>query len=506
MSRIETPMKFRTLMMLTTLLFAVGRAGASEQSEAIYSRGLINFHAGRYQDALAELEQAVAADADDVYARYYRGVTRARLNDYRGAADDLRAVAEANPQLEQATLELGVALVEGEEYRAALPWLERAQQVESLQPEASFFLGIAQLRLGQLDAARGNFERSANDPRLSLATSYYQGVVAYQSKDRSSAEAHFKQVVAAQPDSEMAREANRFLEAIANGSTIASSALYSVYAEVGFQYDSNVQLAPSDDSIKSDQGISDQADGRATILAGGTLTPWRSEHAQLSLGYEFFQSLHFDLDDFNLQDHRPVVQFSYDWAPVRMGVQGRYDFYLQQTHSFLQQAQVVPWFAIDEGEWTHSELIPRFRYRDFLDDPEDPVLDGFNYSVLARQYLHLGQADRYLYVGYRFDHEDPSDHDGEPFGYDGHEINTGIGFTLPAEIGLQAEYAFRHESYGDGSKGRDDDEHLVGFAISKALFEHFSVTLAYFGDFNRSNKGPFRYDRNVGSIAFGVRF
>jgi Flp pilus assembly protein TadD len=106
------------LIVSVCLLISTG-AGASEQSERLYSRGLVDFHTGRYTQALTLFQRAVDADPDDVYARYYRGVIYARLNDFAAAATDLRRVVAKHPNLAQAKLELGMALVQGRAYQEA---------------------------------------------------------------------------------------------------------------------------------------------------------------------------------------------------------------------------------------------------------------------------------------------------------------------------------------------------------------------------------------------------
>lgn len=479
---------------------------ASEQSEKLYSSGLVEFHAGRYQQALQLFDQAVKADPKDVYARYYRGVTRGRLQDFTGAIEDLRSVLEAKPDLTQGCLELGVALVQTQQYREAIPWLARAQQVAALDGEASFFLGLAQLQLGDLDQAAKNFARAAAaDPAVAVSASYYQGVIAYQRGDWSAAENHFRSVVSASPDSEIGGEASAFL-ARGRGAGVPAAAIYTLFGSVGLQYDSNVQLAPSDEQIKTQQNIGRQSDGRVTLTAGGAFMPWRGERGSLTVGYEFFQSLHFDLHQFNLQDHRPIIQLAFDLDALQLGVQGRYDYYLQETGSFLQQVMVVPWLSVPESEFGRSEVVVQTRYRDFFQSPLKPVLDGFDYGPLLRQYVYLGSPNRYIFGGFRYDHETPQYNSGNRFEYDGYEGNAGFGVDLPAEIIARLEYAFRHEDYAAASGGRRDQESLLGVALEKSLTEHFNVTLAYFGDYNNSNQEAFNYSRNVVSVAVGVRY
>ena len=113
-TRCDTPMRCAVLAALVACLLIAAAAGAAQHSEQLYSRGLVEFHAGRYADAFRLFDDAVHADPQDVQALYYRGVTGARLGDFRAAVNDLRAVLTMRPDLDQAALELGVALVEAD--------------------------------------------------------------------------------------------------------------------------------------------------------------------------------------------------------------------------------------------------------------------------------------------------------------------------------------------------------------------------------------------------------
>jgi tetratricopeptide (TPR) repeat protein len=490
------------LLAIAVLLVAQVALG-SEQSERLYSRGLVDFHAQRYSEALALFEQAVQADPSDPYALYYRGITHGRLGDYSAAATDLRAALAKKPDLEQAPLELGAALVQTGNSREALPWLETAQRNPTTNGQASLFLGIAQLRLGDLDAARANFTRAAAaDPTLDLSARYYAGVADYRAGRTDDAQAKFSAVATSSPDSPLGHEAAAFLERLqASGAPPP----YQLYAGVGFQYDSNVVLAPSNEALKNQLGISRQSDGRFTLNAGGIYTTAvPNTPLYLSLGYDFFQSLHFELHQFNLQDHRGMVQLTGTQGPVQFGMLGRYDYYFLEEQSFLQEGTALPWVSVNEGSDGRTEVFYRMRRRDFLKLPFNGLNDGFNHAAGIRQYVYLFSPDRFLAVGYRFDTEDPINAQGNQFGYDGHEINVGLGWTFPRGIATEADYAYRHETYAQQSAGRQDNVNEVVVAISKEVTAHLRVTAAYFGTVNNSNQPVFQYDRNVGSLAFEV--
>lgn len=488
--------------------FTGGFAVASEQSTRLYSRGLVEFHAGRFGQALTLFDQAVASDPDDAYARYYRAVTRGRLHNLDGAISDLGVALASKPDFDQAALELGAALVETGAPREAVPWLQQAQRAPASDAQASLFLGLAQLRLGQLIAARQNFQRAAKDPEQFLPAQYYQGVVNYREGRWSEAENQFGEVVRRSPDSDIKHEAELFLKKI-HGSERST---HEIYGAMGFQYDSNVVLAPSNEIIKQAAGISRQSDGRMTLAAGGTYTLWRRDQTQLSAGYDFFQSLHSRLTEFNLQDHQPSLQLVTAAGAFQFGVLGRYDYFLLSTESFLQEGTVLPWVTVVEHRG-RTELFYRMRRRDFI-KRSFWVRDAFNHSAGFRQFLYLDSPEHYLSLGYRFDREDPIDTrsslNSDQFAYDGHEVSAGVGWTFRAQVAAELAYAYRYENYAPPSHGRRDDQHQFALVVRKDLNTQLALVAGYFGTINNSDNDfgdrRFDYERHIGSLALEARF
>jgi tetratricopeptide (TPR) repeat protein len=503
---------------LLLALLIPAAAHASESSERLYSRGLVELHAGRTAQAQALFDRAVDADPNDPYALYYRGVTRARAKDLAGGIADLRAALRKKPDFPEAALDLGVALIESGAYGEALPYLEQAQASPALEGNASLYMAIAELRLKEYDAARQSLRRAAaKDPTLALPALYYEALVDFEQGRNAQAEEHFQSVVTMSPSTEMGRQASAFLDQLRRG----RRRRYRVYGALGLQYDSNVVLAPDDSAIKTEEGISNQADGRVVITAGGTYIPWHNDWAQVQLGYEFFQSLHFNLTDFDLQDHRPEVQIAARWNLLHLGVVGRYDFYLRETSSFLQEVATIPWVTVEEPGIGRADFYCRLRRRDFFQNDFE-VRNAWNYAPGMRQYFYLGSPQRYLAVGYQFDREDPVIRSGatqeqrnqaNAFAYDGNEVNFGFGWTLPWLVYTELGYAYRHEQYPDnslfvpgGDSGRVDKIHQVTALLRRPIGPYVQVVAGYFGTFNNSNDPPFQYQRNIGSLTVEVSF
>lgn len=523
---------------LAVVVCIAARTGASEPSLLRSSEGIEHFHADDYQEALALLERAIQADDTDFEAHYDHAMTlirqyrqamvgELRLGDRAlvdRAIEDLRRVLALKSGLPRAVLELGIALVEagdhcdegGEEdtargyYREASEALTSVLHVPDFEPEASLFLGMAQFRLGETAAALRNLERAAATPALEVPAAYYQGVIYYRQNSWGLAEAQFARVLALARNSDMGRESKKYLDVMGAGRS------YSVYGAVGFEYDSNVVLAPSDEARKTAFAITDQADGRATITVGGGWMPLRTEHVRLSLAYEFYQSLYFNLTNLNLQDHRPSVSVTGRWGRYELGAIGQYDYDLLGGESFVQQGIALPWVRVLENEFGHSELYYRFRGQDYMDEDFDRRVDGFDHAIGARQFVYLGNPERSLWVGYRYD---LSDVVSSRYDYNGHLGEVGVRWTLP-RYALESNVAYwlHHEDYGSASQTfsgdpprpqgaqRRDNDHAVRLSLQKKLTAWWLVRCSYYGAFSQSNQATFEYDRHVASVATEVRF
>lgn len=497
----------RWVLGLLVALLVPGVALASEESRKLTARGLFLLQSGFEADALNVFEEAVSADAQDVDARYYRGMLRGSRGDLGTAVADLRAVMAARPDFDEAALELGIALVQTGAFSEAVAWLEQAQRNARFESKASLYLGLAQLRLHELDKAKKNFERvGTDDDKSAQAARYYLGVVAYQQERWQDAEDSFQAVAAEKTGSAFEAEAATFLELMQRREQVP----YQLHAAVGFEYDTNVLLAPDDEALKDQAEVSTQEDGRFSIAAGGSYF-WRLDPVRVAVGYDFYQSLHFDLQEFNLQDHRPALEITANLGAVQLGVLGEYNFYLREDSRFLQEGTALPWIAIVADDRGRSEFSYRMRRRDFLED-EFAVRDAFNHAFAARQVIFLGAPERYLALGYRFDIDDPvRDGDSERFAYFANEVNAGVGWQLPFEVTAQATYAYRHERYKlasslyvTGPDARRDNESDIVVALARQLSESLSVSVGYSGTINNSNAAAFEYDRHITSLALQV--
>jgi tetratricopeptide (TPR) repeat protein len=510
-------------------------ARANVRSRALYARGLIPFSSGQWQDAYRLFDQAVQADSSDAVAWYYRGLTEVRLGQTAEAIKDLEQALALDPSLAHAALDLGIVYFDAGQYAQAKSWLERAYQQGSERRVCEFFLGVTSYRLGEDAAALVYLNDATADPEVRTAAQYYAGLVRLRQGDTAAASEAFTQVAKEQPQSEIGRAALRYrasAEARQPPPVIAGGRQkpWSVYGKVGFEYDSNVLIAPSNSALKTSQGISRESDGRAVLGAGGGYTLLETDLGSARASYDFYQSIHFHLTEFDLQGHRLRLDLASRPATVRYGISGTYDFYALNYRAFFQEGLGTPWVAVTERDNAATQLYYTARGRDFFQKPYDPSRDAVDQAVGLRQVVGLGAADGVLSFGYQFDSEDTLAHGqpGQPvvcspttqtsgcgardFEYNGNQFDVGLAAVLFGLARAQLAYQFRLEDYQfpnsrvDFAKRRHDNEHQFALALEHDLTSELTLTFDYVGVINNSNIDNFQYDRNIVSVGVRVAF
>jgi tetratricopeptide (TPR) repeat protein len=483
---------------------------ANARSQALYSRGLVPFNRGQWEQAYALFDQAVEADPGDPVALYYRGLAEARRGMEADAIRDFEAALKLDPKLPHAALDLGIAYFDTTQYVPAKSWLEQARQQPGDRFAAALFLGLTEYRLGDYAGAVTYLNEAKADPELRGAASYYAGLALLKQGDTAGARAEMTEVAREQPQTEMGRAAQAYL---AGGAAPAlATKPWSVYGGVSFGYDSNVVIGPSNSDFNFNAiGIGQQGDGFALLQAGGAYRFLDTDWGSLTARYDFYQSIHFDLTQFDLQGDRFQLDAVSRPGRVTYGLYGAYDLYLLNYQTFFQEGIGIPWVALAEGDRATTQVYYRIRGRDFFRGPFDPGRDGFGNAFGLGQLLSLGEPGWLLNGGYQFDAEDTVSNgpQGKDFQYNANEFTVEVTAPRFWETTVRAGYMFRLEDYQfpnsrvDFAFRRHDHANQVALGAVHELTPNVALTLDYIGVFNGSNIADFVYTRNI--VQGGVR-
>ena len=284
---------------------------------------------------------------------------------------------------------------------------------------------------------------------------------------------------------------------------------WSVYVDSGFQYDSNVALDPSGQQLPGSPA--NPADGAATFGAGGRYDFVDSPRWQAALEYDFYQTVHFRLHDFNLRSNRVAGTAGYSLVPdVWAGVQAGYQHYVLGVDPYSGAPFVTPFVSLVQGDWGLTQLVYEHAQVTYLSQPFENERDGPTDTASLSQTLYWGS--RYFTIGYEFGSERPQSQSfvGNAYRERYHQVGVGVGFSPGWRTTVDLSYLFRYENYPDSAvdfgTNRQDTVNQFSVGLRRPITTYLSAGLAYYGTFDNSNIAIYQYHRNIVSAEVRLAF
>ena len=505
---------------LALLLPSLGQA--SEQAELEYAKGIVEYGKGNYLEALEHFRAVVDLAPDEAHARFYLGLTQSRLGDFSAAIPQLEKALQLDPSLQYVHYHLGLSYFQEQRYPEALGELQRATQFDPHNATAQFYQGYTLYQLKRYREALAPFERTiALDSALALSAQYYRGLTLFALESDTQARAAFEAAQATDPTSTIGQNAARYLEALK--ARERDRRLWQVEGSASLQYDSNVILEPN--AI----AISRQADGKTVYNVIGRAFATRTSALQVGAEYDFFQSLHFTLHDFDIRSHTFGLfgRAKFDPVTLRLGV--NYNITDLDNARFSESLTLWPSATMQQTQSLFALVSLQYRSENYFNDVlagQDPAVrgrDGWNVRTGFNQFWLFNNKRSYARLSY---HYDTQRSDGSDWDYNGHEVGLGVQTPLWAGITLDvhgAYYRFNYQSVNSfscctdarGGLGildsndtqvRTDNRYTAGIALSRDLGPYLTLSAGYVYTRNQSNVAFFDYRRNLVTLAISGRF
>jgi tetratricopeptide (TPR) repeat protein len=486
-------------MLLICIVFCVSgyAAHASEQFDADYTIGVEALNQGDYKQATKLFGSIVKQDPTYKRARYYLGVSYSRTSKYKKALQLFKEDIASNP-LSETFLQAGIANLNMGDGSAAVSYLDKAVQGFSGRSQdqalALFYLGLAKQQLSDYQASLLPLQQAGKlDQAMSAPAGYYAAVSMQALGQESEAIAKLEEIRQKGASPEYEKKAAELIRQIETGFG-DQERKYSLNATIGFQYDTNVILEP--DTIE----VSEEDDFRGVVVLGGA-----ADFDWLRASYGFYQSIHLELDGFNVQNHRLALDSSVKsdlrGQPITYGVRSVTNGALlsNSLRYFSFNSSVEPYLTrpINSIYSIHAKFA--FQYEDFRS--QDSQRDNFNYGLVLSHLINL--ADGRLFLGIRSGlHNKDADR-----AFDLWRLFSDAQITFDARyFTVGAQGAFMHDVYARNLNNCEDNRYDVGGSISRGFLEHYLVTASYQRSKVSSNQFQFDYTRQIPSLTIGASF
>jgi tetratricopeptide (TPR) repeat protein len=417
----------------------------------------------------------------------------------------------------------GEAAFQGQRYEDARALFAEAVAADPGDATASYDLGLALGKLGRWEEAEQAFTRALEvRPDFPEARSG-RDLAGARAREGGGSTAPERQLTGTAGQAERA------------GVAAETPRPWGVHATTGVQYDSNVAVDPRGHNVLAvGPGGHHQDRGDVAFLlgVGGRYDVIDRPNVLARFEYDFYQTLHPHLSDFNFMSHRLRGTVGYALAPdLWGGMQGGYGYYGLGSDSYLNEPYFNPFLSYLESSWGLSQLSYRRSFDTYLSQPFHELRDGPVDALGLVQTLYDGP--RYLTAGYEFGVEHPTHSSSlvpvanfnpavnplnfpaiQPSDYQAqsHQAFLGVGFPAWWRSAVDLMYLFRYEDYTrpnsrtNFTTKRHDSGHHMYANLTRPINDVVSVVASYYGTVNLSNIPTFDYRRNVAGVSLQVAF
>jgi Tfp pilus assembly protein PilF len=393
----------------------------------------------------------------------------------------------------------GIEKLNKGQFKEALAVLEKALELSPDNPEAEFYSAVAYSRMGKLEKAEELLGKIRKSKEYAANVSLELGRIHYFRGECRTAEKYLNEFKGMSGNAQAIGYANSLI-ADCYGKGEAEKP-YTVNLTAGIQYDSNVVLEATNPPVPADE----KDDGRvvAMISAGASLLKMKQGSARID--YNFYQSGHFDLDQYNVHYHKisPSVELNIsDIVIPSAGYWFEYINFGSEQYGIINAA-----FAnlnIKETQDFSIDGIYEFRDHDYDDTDEFP-----NNSDRSGRQNTIGVRQNFMWNAIKGDIHyfyDDKNADKDHWAYKAHRGGGVVKYKIMETLTLLGSADFsrrRHnEIYPGLGDRRVDKMQKYQVSLQYVLNNKMSVTLNDTYIRNDSNLVDFDYERNVVGVLF----
>lgn len=490
---------FAASMWLSLSIYAFPNpAEASTASELLRTKAVFSLSDRDFPSALENLDAAVEADSDDATSRYYRGIALSRLGRYAQAAEDLDAARKSGEESDGLVYELGYAYYRQELFTQAAEAFELSMAAHPEHAPSAYYLGLVHYRLKNYSECLPPLGRAADlDEEFGASSSYLSADALIKLNRGDEAEDNLKSALARWPESVYAGSMAALLDGIK--ASRQKQKRLDLELSAGVNYDNNVGLFPDDQPLAD--GIDSEKDLRLQLAMDSRFHLLKKSPNSFSLGYRLFQSLHRDLDKYDVRNHTLSADFKRSSKFIQWGAAYQFTDSVLDNSDYMRVHAVAPNLALNHGGARASLLKLQWRDNNYLSEDQTDK-NGNSRSINYRHYwFGRDQTNRNFYAGLAADWESAQDSEFD---------QTSRGFEVGGQRAFgqwlfKGTLSYRRKDYPDAESKRSDHHTEIGVYAVRPLGRRIEVESAFIHIQNPSSEKDFDYDRSILSMTLRWR-
>ena len=389
----------------------------------------------------------------------------------------------------------GIEKINSGNFREAVEILKKALELRPDNPEAEFYSGLAYSRIGELSRAERLFQKIKTEDVYASNVYLELGRIYYAWKECKRADKYLTIFKALSTDDVQKGYADSMVERCYEQADAEKP--YKLNVTAGVQYDTNVILEPTnpivDEDLRGD-------DGRAVVLINAGARVFKNKELSAKVDYNFYQSLHFDLDRFNVTYNsiEPTLELTQsDIIRPSMGYKFEHIYFDRDEYGFSHKG-----FAkvnLKESENYSIDGIYEFKenhYRDTETYTTNSDRKGHQHIYGIKQNFERDKLKGDIHY-----YHDINNAKEDQWSFKGNNVGVEVGYRIMEPLVVRVSADFTRRKHRDDfpffEDKRIDEMQRYSFKIHYAVTDRIVATLSESYTRNDSNMADYDYDRNI---------
>jgi tetratricopeptide (TPR) repeat protein len=371
--------------------------------------------------------------------------------------------------------------------------------------EAMLYLGITLNKEG-LDEAEGILKgllRSyPEDPKVNYELGFYY----YRTKIYEEARDFFENSRDLAPSTVLAKQADDYILQIEEAIKKAEKP-WKVELSTGLQYDTNVVVKSKAGTLPV--GVDKKSDWRNTFAFNGRYDAIRTDKFKLNTSYSFFQTLHHELDDSDIQSHALKAKTQYRFEAVTLEARYELNYTFLGREKYSHSNSFGPSIIIPEGDGFMTILTYNYKLSNYKNGPlftTNSQKTGDTHIFGVVQTVKLGERVK-AKLGYVYAKNSAKEDFRQ---YSSNKAFLEYNFDLSGDFsfGIYGSYDRRKydEIKGFDPKKREEDAYKALVSVEKQFNSYVGLMLSQSYIHNKANMDNYYYDRAITGLDLKVRF
>jgi tetratricopeptide (TPR) repeat protein len=513
--------------------------GVNAQSESLFEKGMKEFKAENYEEALDLFQQARKEDPKSSTAAFYLGLTYKIQENYKDSIPPLRDAVTLTPRIKEAVVELADSLYQTDNFKETLEWIAVGER-EGIQPaKLQFLKGLTLAKEGKSAEAVQAFEKAKGlDGSLAQAVEF-QIASAYVKDGRlKEARNRFQAAAMVDPKSDIAAFARDYEKII--DEKMERERPWRLSVGMGLKYDTNVVAKGSGPQVDEISGHQDYA-ANLSFRVGYTAPFSFNTPFNLNMQYSLFAERYFNksytradgsqgnLNEYNTATNVISLTPGYNFSRYALTLPISYAFTSLQgdkTYDFLRDANwfwdtrymqsfsATPTLRFMIGQNHIGEVSFGYMKKKYYDTDIHPEAiderenrDGETFSG-GLGWMYLFKEGKGLFT-LRYTYSDEKT-DGDNWSNQEHRFSSTFLYPLAAKWKLQlsgdaafADYVHTNAVF---DTRRTDEVYNGSVALIYEVFKNVDVLLQYTYIRDKCNISIYDYERMVYTLGFEYRY